>query len=68
VLLVRLASIYLQDLMDPLAADAKALADSLKSPAFSPQPSDGGILFAVDLSVGMGMFEQGVTAVAPAMC
>lgn len=63
-LLVRLAGTSLQDLMDPLAANAKALADSLKGPAFFPQPSDVGVLFAVNLSVRMGMFDHELTPVA----
>jgi hypothetical protein len=65
-LLVRLGGRYLQDLMDPLAADAKALADALKSPAFFPQPGDGGLLFALNPSFGMGVFEQELTPVVPA--
>jgi hypothetical protein len=63
---VRLVGACLHDLMDPLAADTKALAHSLKSPALSPDSGDGGMLFAIDLGVRMGMFEQELTAVVPA--
>jgi hypothetical protein len=65
-LLVRLAGRYLQDLMGTLAADAKALGDALKRPAFFPQPSDVGLLFELNLGVRMGVFEQELTPVVPA--
>ncbi len=52
--------------MDPLAAHAEVLGDPLESPAFFPQPGDGGMLLAMDLGVRMGMFEQELTPVVPA--
>lgn len=63
---VRLVGARLHDLIDPLAVDAKALGDSLKSPALFPESGDGGILFAIDLGARIGVFEQELTPVVPA--
>jgi hypothetical protein len=62
---VRLVDARLHHLIDPLATEGKALADSLKSPALSPESGDGGILFAAHLGVRMGMFDQELSPSSP---
>jgi len=62
-----IVAVSLQDLMDTLAAYAEALGYLLKRPTLFPQPDDGCMLSGIDLRVTMGMFDQELILVTPAI-